>query len=109
MRWPVVLLIVLIIVLQYPLWLGRGGWLRVWEIDKNLQTQRTHNQQLEQRNARLDAEVSDLQSGSDAIEEHARFDLGLVRSGEIFVQTPPTVREPAPDGNKPALPQPPDP
>jgi cell division protein FtsB len=107
MRWPVIFLIVLIVVLQYPLWLGRGGWLRVWEIDRNLQAQRMHNQQLEQRNARLDAEVSDLQSGSDAIEEHARFDLGLVRSGEIFVQTPP-VREAAPDGNKPALQPPPE-
>ncbi|MDR0564634.1 MAG: cell division protein FtsB, partial [Azoarcus sp.] len=40
MRWPVFLLFILVVVLQYPLWLGRGGWLRVWEIDKNLQTRR---------------------------------------------------------------------
>ncbi|MCL2644842.1 MAG: cell division protein FtsB [Betaproteobacteria bacterium] len=88
MRWPVVLLLVLVVALQYPLWLGRGGWLRVWEIDKHLQEQRVHNQHLEQRNAQLDAEVSDLKSGTDAIEERARYDLGLVRPGEIFVQVP---------------------
>jgi len=88
MRWPVFLLFVLVVVLQYPLWLGRGGWLRVWEIDSNLQEQRAHNQHLEQRNARLDAEVIDLKSGTDAIEERARYDLGLVRPGEIFVQVP---------------------
>ena len=88
MRWPIVLLLVLVVALQYPLWLGRGGWLRVWEIDKKLQEQRVHNQKLEQRNARLDAEVSDLESGTNAIEERARYDLGLVRPGEIFVQVP---------------------
>jgi len=103
MRWPVFLLFVLVVALQYPLWLGRGGWLRVWEIDKDLQAQRAHNQRLEQRNARLDAEVIDLKSGTDAIEERARYDLGLVRPGEIFVQVPQkpeTPREPAsaPDG-----------
>lgn len=94
MRWPIAILIVLVIVLQYPLWLGRGGWLRVWEIDKELQAQREHNHRLEDRNANLDAEVTDLQTGTDAIEEQARYDLGLVRPGEIFVQVP---REPAPD------------
>jgi cell division protein FtsB len=94
MRWPVFLLFVLVVALQYPLWLGRGGWLRVWEIDKTLQEQRAHNQMLEQRNARLDAEVSDLKSGTDAIEDRARHDLGLVRPGEIFVQIPPKASMP---------------
>jgi cell division protein FtsB len=94
MRWPVLLLFLLVVALQYPLWLGRGGWLRVWEIDKNLQEQRAHNQSLEQRNARLDAEVSDLKSGTDAIEDRARYDLGLVRPGEVFVQVPPKVEIP---------------
>jgi len=78
----------LVVALQYPLWLGRGGWLRVWEIDNDMQKQHAHNQRLEQRNARLDAEVIDLKSGTDAIEERARYDLGLVRPGEIFVQVP---------------------
>ncbi|MDR0564484.1 MAG: cell division protein FtsB, partial [Azoarcus sp.] len=93
-RWPVFLLFILVVVLQYPLWLGRGGWLRVWEIDKNLQTRRAENQKLEQRNARLEAEVKDLKTGTDAIEELARIKLGLVKPGEIFVQVPQKTEEP---------------
>ena len=88
MRWPTLVLVVLIALLQYPLWLGKGGWLRVWEVDRQLQAQRDVNQKLEQRNAGLDAEVRDLKSGFDAIEEHARFELGLIKQDEIFVQVP---------------------
>lgn len=62
--------------------------MRVWEVDRQLQAQRDINQQLEQRNAGLDAEVRDLKSGNEAIEERARFELGLTRPGEIFVHTP---------------------
>lgn len=75
MRWPVLILFVLVVVLQYPLWLGKGGWLRVWEVDRQVQAQRDENLRLEQRNASLDAEVRDLKSGNDAIEERARFEL----------------------------------
>ncbi|MBN8440141.1 MAG: cell division protein FtsB [Thauera sp.] len=88
MRWPIFILFVLVVVLQYPLWLGKGGWLRVWEVDRQVQAQREDNLRLEQRNASLDAEVRDLKSGNDAIEERARFELGLTRPGEIFVQVP---------------------
>lgn len=88
MRWPVIILAVLVAALQYPLWLGKGGWLRVWEVDRQLQAQRDINHQLEQRNAGLEAEVRDLKSGNEAIEERARFDLGLTRPGEVFVHTP---------------------
>lgn len=88
MRWPVIILALLAIALQYPLWLGKGGWLRVWEMERQLQAQRDTNQQLEQRNAALDAEVRDLKSGNEAVEERARFELGLTRPEEIFVHTP---------------------
>ncbi|MDR1855347.1 MAG: cell division protein FtsB [Azoarcus sp.] len=88
MRWPIAVLLVLVVALQYPLWLGRGGWLRVWDLERDLQTQRDKNLKLEERNAALDAEVGDLQSGTAAIEERARYDLGLVKPGEIFVQVP---------------------
>ena len=86
--WPILILIALVILLQYPLWLGKGGWLRVWEVDRQLQAQRDENLRLEQRNAGLAAEVNDLKSGNEAIEERARFELGLTKQGEIFVQTP---------------------
>ena len=88
MRWATLVLAILILLLQYPLWFGKGGWYRVWDMDRQLAAQREVNQKLEQRNAALDAEVRDLKSGYDAIEERARFELGLVKDGEVFVQTP---------------------
>ena len=88
MRWPTGILLVLIAALQYPLWLGKGGWLRVWDMGKQLEAQQEVNQKLEQRNAGLDAEVRDLKNGYDAIEERARFELGLVKQNEVFVQVP---------------------
>lgn len=88
MRWPILILIALVVLLQYPLWLGKGGWLRVWEVDRQLHAQREESLRLEQRNAALAAEVNDLKSGNEAIEERARFELGLTRPGEIYVQIP---------------------
>ncbi len=88
MRWPTLALIVLIALLQYPLWLGKGGWLRVWDVDRQLAAQRDTNQKLETRNAGLDAEVRDLKTGYEAIEERARFELGLIKQDEVFVQVP---------------------
>ncbi|HEY5898704.1 MAG TPA: cell division protein FtsB [Burkholderiales bacterium] len=76
----------LILLIQYPLWLGKGGWLRAWEIDRQLSTQKAKNSQLESRNAGLAAEVRDLKTGTDAIEERARYELGMVRSDEVFYQ-----------------------
>lgn len=88
MRWPTLVLVALIVLLQYPLWFGKGGWFKVWEMDRQLQSQRDANQKLEQRNAGLDAEVRDLKNGYEAIEERARYELGLIKDGETFVQTP---------------------
>jgi len=85
------LLFSLLLLIQYPLWLGKGGWFRVWEIEAELQTQRATNDQRRLRNAALEAQVRDLRSGSDAVEEIARAELGMLRKGEIFVQ----VSEPA--------------
>jgi len=91
MRWLTVGLIALIALLQYPLWLGKGGWLKVWEYDRQLQQQKEVTRKLEIRNAGLDAEVRDLKQGYDAIEERARFELGMVRQDETFVQIPEKV------------------
>jgi len=88
MRILLVILSAMLILIQYPLWLGKGGWLRVWEVDRQLHSQRAENLRLEQRNASLDAEVRDLKSGNEAIEERARFELGLTRPGEVYVQVP---------------------
>ncbi len=88
MRWPALLLVALLALLQYPLWLGKGGWLKVWDTDKKLQAQREVNRGLELRNAGLDAQVRDLKAGTEAVEEQARFELGLVKKDEIFVEVP---------------------
>ena len=88
MRWPTWVLVAIIVLLQYPLWLGKGGWLRVWDMERQVKAQREVNQKLEQRNAGLDAEVRDLKSGYEAIEERARYELGLIKDGEVFVQVP---------------------
>ena len=79
-------LIALIVLLQHPLWLGKGGWLRVWDVDQQVRAQRETNQKLGHRNAALDAEVRDLKQGLDAIEERARSELGMIKRDEIFFQ-----------------------
>ncbi|CAG0928819.1 Cell division protein FtsB [Rhodocyclaceae bacterium] len=82
------MLVILIALLQYPLWFGKGGWLKVWDVDRQLTAQREVNQKLETRNAALDAEVRDLKSGYEAIEERARYELGYIKPDEVFVQVP---------------------
>jgi len=76
----------LILLIQYPLWLGKGGWLRVSEVDQQLSAQRAKNGQLEARNVALEAEVRDLKQGLEAIEERARYELGMIKSDEVFFQ-----------------------
>ena len=79
-------LVALIIALQVPLWLGKGGWLRVWEVDRQLEAQVARNGALEARNGSLAAEVADLKQGLEAIEERARYELGMVKPDEVFFQ-----------------------
>jgi cell division protein FtsB len=86
MRLLTLALAALVALLQYPLWLGKGGWLRVWEVDQEVRAQRDTNQKLRARNAALDAEVRDLKQGLDAIEERARSELGMIKQDEIFFQ-----------------------
>jgi cell division protein FtsB len=74
----------LIVTIQLPLWLGKGGWLRVWELDQQVAAQAAQNARLEARNAGVAAEVRDLKQGLEAVEERARYELGLVRPDEVF-------------------------
>jgi cell division protein FtsB len=78
-----------IVLLQYPLWLGEGGWLKVRERLLNIETQQALNQRLQTRNAGLLAEVGDLKLGRDAIEERARNELGMIAPDEWFVRVVP--------------------
>lgn len=85
MRLLLLILVALTVAIQYPLWWGKGGWSRVKELQQAAAAQRETNAALEARNNALLAEVQDLQSGTAAIEERARTELGLVREGEVFV------------------------
>jgi len=92
MRGLTWVLATLILLLQYPLWLGKGSWLRVFDLERQLAGQQAANRALQSRNEQLAAEVRDLKTGYDALEERARFELGMIRQDEVFFQ----VLEPAP-------------
>lgn len=78
-----------IVLLQYPLWLGEGGWLKVREHAHQVDTQQSLNERLQTRNAGLLAELGDLKQGRDAIEERARNELGMIAPDEWFVRVVP--------------------
>jgi cell division protein FtsB len=99
MRFLPILLVALLVAIQYPLWLGKGSWLRVWDIDRQLTAQQETNAKLQARNEAMDAEVRDLKQGYDAIEERARSELGMIKHDEVFVQ----VLVPNKASNQPAV------
>jgi cell division protein FtsB len=88
LRVLALILAALVIGLQYPIWLGKGGWLRVRDLDRQVEVQKQLNAELKARNGALDAEVRDLKQGFEAVEERARSDLGMLRQDEVFFQLP---------------------
>lgn len=104
MKILAIILAALLVALQYPLWFGKGGWLRVRELNQQNETQKTKNVTLTARNGALDAEVRDLKEGLEAVEERARVELGLIKPGETFVQVvaPATPALSAPPSSKEA-------
>jgi len=87
-----------VVLLQYPLWLGEGGWLSVRERAREIDTQQALNQRLQARNDGLLAELGDLKQGRDAIEERARNELGMIAADEWFIRLVPA--HPVQSGNK---------
>ena len=86
MKLLAVVLAGLLVLIQYPLWLGQGSWLRVWEVDRQFGLQQEVNAGKRMRNEGMEAEAADLKDGTLAIEERARYELGMVKNDEIFVQ-----------------------
>lgn len=86
MKWLATILLVLLLGLQYQLWFGNGGLLRVWQLEQRVTQQQQENRKLDERNKALEAEVRDLKQGLEAIEERARSDLGMIKEGETFFQ-----------------------
>jgi len=86
MRWLVITLAVIFIVLQYKLWFDDGGVRQVHNLRQQISTQKIQNAELQKQNDRLRAEVKDLKQGSDAPEEKARTELGMVKQNEEYFQ-----------------------
>ena len=86
MRYIVYGLVVLLIAIQYPLWIGKGGWLHVYQMDKEVQSQEAINRELENRNNKITGDVNDLRQGTRAVEERARIEHGMVKESETMVQ-----------------------
>ena len=94
MRILVAILLILLLVLQYDLWVGDGSLATVWHLQKEVDAQQLENTYLKERNETLAAEVKDLKTGLDAIEERSRNDLGMIKEGETYIQV---VEEPVED------------
>jgi cell division protein FtsB len=91
MRVVTLILFVLLIFLQFKLWLGEGGFREVARLETRVEEQRQRNTDLLQRNAELQAEVEDLRERLDAVEERARSELGLIKPDEQFYQVVPSA------------------
>ena len=90
MKWAISLLAVILMSLQYKLWVGDGGIPEVLQLQREVSLNQTEKLKLEERNQSLYAEVSDLRKGLDAIEERARSELGMVGKDEVFYQIIPS-------------------
>lgn len=86
MKLIVAILFVLLIWLQYKLWLGDGGIPEVLELEQEIETVQTEVNTLQERNKALNAEVMDLKKGIEAIEERARSEMGMIKKDEIYYQ-----------------------
>lgn len=95
MRVLIWLLVVLLVLLQYRLWVGDGSLAEVWDLYQQVETQKAENRELRERNQALEAEVKDLKQGLGAIEERAREELGMTRDDETFYQI---IQEPESGG-----------
>jgi len=92
MRWITLGLVALLALVQAELWFGKGGVTRMVELQRKLDAQKSTNEQAKHRNEQLAAEVSDLKEGLEMVEEKARFELGMIKPDEIYVQLSPARR-----------------
>ena len=86
MKWLIATLLILLLFLQYRLWVGEGSLAEVSTLKREIAVQQQEVARRTVRNQALQAEVEDLRRGQGAIEERARNELGMVKEGEIFYQ-----------------------
>lgn len=84
MRLLKLFLLVLLVILQYRLWLGKNSLPEYWHLQEDVARQEQSNQKLRQRNQVLVADIQDLREGEVALEERARNELGLIKQDETF-------------------------
>jgi cell division protein FtsB len=89
MKWLAGVLLVVVLLLQYRLWLSGDGVREVSRLSDSVERQQSENSELESRNKQLIAEVADLKAGMAAIEERARSELGMIGRNETFFQVVP--------------------
>jgi cell division protein FtsB len=86
LRWLLGILLLILVFLQYRLWIAEGSLAEQNRLEKQVEEQTAINQELRERNAVLEREVLELQTGNSGVEQRAREQLGLVRKGETFYQ-----------------------
>jgi cell division protein FtsB len=96
MKWFVAILFVLVLVLNYRIWLSPDGTSEVLRLKQAVATQHAENERLALRNQQLAAEVRDLKQGFGALEEEARSELGMIAGNETYYQVVPASAAPAP-------------
>jgi cell division protein FtsB len=94
----IAVLIILVVVLQYRLWIGQGSLAELHSLKQEIALQEAEVTRLLTRNQELQAEVVDLSEGEEAVEERARTELGMIKAGEIFIQV---IEKPKPEGDTP--------
>ena len=90
-RWFAGVLVAALVLLQYRMWLSDDGVSETLRLAQSVESQKTTNDGLRERNAQLAAEVADLKDGFTALEERARSELGMIGQGESFYQVVPKV------------------
>lgn len=94
MKWLAGLLLVIVLGLQYRLWLSGDGVRELARLSEAVERQKAENAELKGRNQQMVAEVADLKAGMAAIEERARSELGMIGRNETFYQVVPARRKP---------------
>lgn len=100
MRWFIAALAMLVLLLQYRIWISPNGAREVLQLRRAVAEQQATNQRLTERNQQLAAEVRNLKQGFEAVEERARSELGLIATNETYYQVVPPEGRP----REPALP-----
>lgn len=86
MRPIFIILIIALVVLQHKLWLGDGNLIQWVNLEKKLETHEQENTKLAARNKALEADIKELKSGKQALEEQARYELGMIKEEEVYYQ-----------------------